>query len=114
MILATKYVIKMDEQRRIEIERSVIESTFGVRLSGGETVRLWAFIGSHRQLQVLAPSNELAKVRERFDEGSLSEHPWDSTGDEALELIRRVMSLIGISCACEPKRSKLRITVDAE
>jgi len=114
-VTSAKFVVKMDEQRRIEIERSLVEATLGVEFSKGETLRFWALIGARRQLQVLAPGNELAKTRDRIEAGSLDEHPtWDSAGDERTDLMRRMTSLIGISCACEPKRGKLRLTVDAE
>ena len=115
MIAGTRYMAQMDEQRRINIERATLESALGVTLSVGGTVRLWALIGAKRQLQILAPTNELAKARDRFENSSLIEPPmWDSAKDERTDLIRAITSLLGVSCACEAKRTKLRLTVDAD
>src|SRR6266478_3036229 len=115
MIASAKYIVKMDEQRRIEIERSVVESTLDVKLSIGETLRFWALIGLKRQLQLLAPSNEVARARDRLDDGSSNEYPtWDSATDQRTELLRTMSGLVGISCASEPKRSKFRLTVEAD
>lgn len=110
-----KHVAKLDEQRRIYLDPSLIESTLGLVLSKGDSGRLWALIGARRQLQVLAPQNELARARDRLEDGSLFDNPtWDSSNDEGTGLIRRIISFVGISCAHEPKRNKLTLTVDAE
>jgi len=108
-------VVRMDEQRRIKIDRFLVASVLGLNLAGNQTARLWALVGSKRQLQVLGPDTELAKARDHCDERLLQEPlNWDSGADEQANLIRKLASFLRLSCHSERKRPALRLTLPAD
>ncbi|MFZ0828442.1 MAG: hypothetical protein WAO02_13565 [Verrucomicrobiia bacterium] len=114
-LLPLREVVYVDEQRRIEIDPSFIQSSLGVKLSPGESTSLWAFIGSGRQLQLLAPGSELAKIRDQYEAGAIGgQLPWDAGGDRTADIMRKLGSLLRITCSREPSRRKLRLTIPAD
>jgi hypothetical protein len=112
---STPLVVRVDEQRRLELDPSLLQSALGVSVPSGQTVHLWAITGSEGQLQVLAQENELAKIRQAFDASVIKNPPsWDSGGDEYIEVIRKILALLPISVCAEKNRRKLRITLPTE
>ena len=76
-----RIVVRVDEQRRFELNPSLLESTLGLKVSPGQAVRLWALTGGGGQLQLLGQESELTKMRQQYDALVMKDPPqWDSSG----------------------------------
>jgi DNA-binding transcriptional regulator/RsmH inhibitor MraZ len=111
----TKIVVRVDEQRRFEVEPSLLQSTLGLKIASGESVDLWALTGGCGQLQLLGQQNELVKMRQQYAALVTKDPPsWDSSGDENTDVLRKLIALIPVTVCAEKNRRKLRITLPTE
>lgn len=110
-----RIVVRVDEQRRFELNPSLLESTLGLKVSPGQAVRLWALTGGGGQLQLLGQESELTKMRQQYDALVMKDPPqWDSSGDENADVLRKLISLLPVIVCAEKNRPKLRITLPPE
>jgi hypothetical protein len=108
-------MLSLDEQRRVMVERSLVENALKLGLGPGASADLWSLLGSEGQLQVLPPSSELARLRDEFDKGSAERGiPWDSASDHDTGVLRRLASFAKVTCHREPAGKKLRFTLSAD
>jgi DNA-binding transcriptional regulator/RsmH inhibitor MraZ len=109
------YVVRVDNQRRLVLEASLLESTLGLKVSPGQPVHLWALTGGAGQLQMLGQENELTKMRQQYDALVMKDLPkWDSSGDENTDVLRKLIALLPVTVCAEKNRRKLRITLPPE
>jgi hypothetical protein len=107
--------LSLDEQRRVMVQRDVVESALKLELGPGASAELWSLLGGGGQLQVLPPTSELARLRDEFDKESAERAiPWDSAGDHATGVLRQLASFARVICHREPAGKKLRFTLSAD
>jgi hypothetical protein len=107
-----KEVLRVDEQRRIEVSRDTFQS-LDIKIRKGQTIHVWALIGGSGQLQLLPPNSKLSKQRDRFGE---RRYPvdWDAAGDARTSTYRQLQSFMSVTCHARTQGTKVRITFPAE
>jgi hypothetical protein len=108
-------IVRVDNQRRFELDPSLLQSTVGLKIASGHVVDLWALTGGGGQLQVLGQENELSKMRQQYEAQVTKDPPsLDVGGDENTAVLRRLASLLPIRFCAEKGRRKLRISLPPE
>jgi DNA-binding transcriptional regulator/RsmH inhibitor MraZ len=113
--IPARNLVRVDEQRRVDLKRSLVELTLGVVLEPGATVNVWALTGSHGQLQLLPPKCDLARFRDEFDTATEdSIVPWDASADQRIATTRRLAGFFRVTCHRRETGQLMRITFPAD
>lgn len=107
-------VVKLDEQRRLEVPRSFFEP-LDVKIVAGESFDLWALNADSNHLQILSPDSTLSKLRDRLENKSLDLNiAWDAGGDAQVTRYRQISAFLRLSCRPRTSGANVRITLPSE
>lgn len=106
-------IVRLDEQRRLQLGNPILQS-IGVDVAPGVTSRVWALTAASGQIQILPPASELAKLRDERNSGGTAGATWDSSGDTATALRRRLDGFFLVTCRRRTRGDKVRLTLPAD
>jgi hypothetical protein len=110
--ISTKQVAWVGKDRRVVVERDLVELALGLRLPAGKTIELWGLTGANRQIQLLPPESELAKLRDSYEQlVAEKDVAWDKSGDDKTAIHRRLAGFFRIKCRARRQGKNLRLTL---
>jgi hypothetical protein len=113
--LSAVQVAWIGKDRRVVVKRDLVEAALGLKLRAGKTIQLWALIGANRQIQLLSPEGELAKLRDSYEQlGAAKEIDWDASDDDTTIIHRRLAGFFRVTCRARRQSRNLRFTLPPE
>jgi hypothetical protein len=94
------------------VERDLVEPALGLQLRAGKTIPLWALVGANRQIRLLPPESELAKLRDSYEQLVAEKQvAWDMSDDDKTAIHRRLAGFFQITCRARRQSRNLRLTL---
>jgi DNA-binding transcriptional regulator/RsmH inhibitor MraZ len=113
--LGTDQVAWVGKDRRVVVKRDLVQAALGLKLRAGKTIDLWALVGANRQIQLLPPESDLARLRDSYKQlGTEKVMTWDASDHDKTATHRRLAGLFQITCRARRQSRNLRITLPPE